>query len=80
MEPAPPIRVASRTVTRRMLIRLVDLAAIVGVSHQRASVLRRRPDFPEPVDQDGLGELWAAGEIRAWTRAYPFGARRWGPR
>jgi hypothetical protein len=34
--------------TRRRLLRLIDVAEVIGVSHQRVSVLRRRPDFPEP--------------------------------
>jgi hypothetical protein len=52
----------------------------VGVSRQRASVLSRRIDFPEPGIGTGHGWLWAAGEVRAWARTYDSGDRRWGAR
>jgi len=69
-----------KSVTRRKLLRRVDLAEIVGVSRQRANVLSQRPDFPKPVDHDVRGDLWAASDNRAWARTYPFGSRRWGAR
>jgi hypothetical protein len=43
------------TMTRRKVLRVVDIAEILGVSKQRADQLRREPDFPAPVDR------WARG-------------------
>jgi predicted DNA-binding transcriptional regulator AlpA len=38
-------------VTRRKLLRVVEIAEILGMSKQRADQLRREPDFPAPVDR-----------------------------
>jgi hypothetical protein len=37
--------------TRRKLLRVVEIAQILGVSKQRADQLPREPDFPAPVDR-----------------------------
>jgi hypothetical protein len=65
--------------TRRKLLRVVDIAEILGVSKQRADQLRREPDFPAPVDRWARGDLWAA-DVRRWARTYEGGAARRGPR
>src|SRR6266545_1135241 len=44
--PAPASSRKLRTVTRRKLRRVVEIAEILGVSKQRADQLRRPPDFP----------------------------------
>jgi predicted DNA-binding transcriptional regulator AlpA len=43
--------------TRRKLLRVVEIAEILGVSKQRADQLRREPDFPPPLDR------WARGDL-----------------
>jgi prophage regulatory protein len=65
-------------VTRRNLLRLVDIAEILGVTKQRVDQLRRRPDFPSPVDSWARGDLWSATEVRRWAVAYLGGDLRWG--
>lgn len=65
-------------VTRRKLLRLVDVAELLGVSKQRADQLRRQPDFPVPVDRWARGDLWAASDVRRWASTYAEGSRRWG--
>jgi hypothetical protein len=47
---------------RRKLLRVVEIAELLGVSKLRADQLRREPDFPAPVDR--------------WARRYPVGSRR----
>jgi hypothetical protein len=44
--------------TRRKLLRVVEIAEILGETKQRADQLRREPDFPGPVDRptEGLGQ------------------------
>jgi hypothetical protein len=44
--------------TRRKLLRVVEIAEILGATKQRADQLRREPDFPGPVDRptEGLGQ------------------------
>jgi hypothetical protein len=49
--------------TRRKLLRVVEIAEILGVSKQRADQLRREPKFPTPVSR-------LAGELGA-----PYGPR-----
>jgi hypothetical protein len=44
-------------VTRRKLLRLVDIAEILGVTKQRADQLRRLEDFPAPWT-NGLGAMF----------------------
>lgn len=67
-------------VTRPKLLRMVDVAELLGVSKQRADQLRRLDDFPAPVDRSERGNLWAASDIRRWARTYNGGAARWGTR
>ena len=65
--------------TPRKLVRLVEIAELLGVSKQRADQ-RRRADFPAPVDRYSRGDLWAASDVRRWARTWVGGAARWGPR
>jgi predicted DNA-binding transcriptional regulator AlpA len=65
--------------TRRKLLRVVDIAELLGVSKQRADQLRREPDFPVPVDRWARGDMWAASDIRLWARTQDGGSARWGP-
>jgi predicted DNA-binding transcriptional regulator AlpA len=66
--------------TPRKLLRLVEIAQLLGVSKQRADQLRRQEDFPDPVDRWARGDLWAAADVRRWARTYGGGEARWGPR
>jgi hypothetical protein len=78
--PAPASSRILRTMTRRKLLRVVEIADILGVSKQRADQLRREPDSPAPVDRWGRGDLWAAVDVRRWARTYERGTVRWGKR
>jgi predicted DNA-binding transcriptional regulator AlpA len=62
------------------LFRLVEIAELLGVSKQRADQLRRRADFPAPVDRYSRGDLWAAAEVKRWAQTWVGGKVRWGPR
>jgi predicted DNA-binding transcriptional regulator AlpA len=65
--------------TAPALLRVVEIAELLGVSKQRADQLRRRSDFPAPVDRYGRGDLWAASGVERWARSWRGGAARWGP-
>jgi hypothetical protein len=54
--------------TRRNLLRFVEIAEIPGVSKQRADQLRQRPDYPAPVDR------WARWRSLGGRRHSPMGA------
>jgi hypothetical protein len=62
------------------LLRLADIARIVGVSYERAHQLRHQPGFPEPAGRLGKADLWAASDVWRWAARYEGGAKRWGPR
>jgi hypothetical protein len=49
------------------LLRVVEIAKILGVSKQRADQLRREPDFPAPVDR------WARGDLCGPRRTFDDG-------
>jgi predicted DNA-binding transcriptional regulator AlpA len=66
--------------TRGKLLRVVEIAEVLGVSKQLVDQLRREPDFPAPVDRWARGDLWAAADVRRWARNYTGGAARWGKR
>jgi hypothetical protein len=62
------------------LLRVSDIARLLGVSPQRADQVRHRADFPAPVDRWTRGDLWAASDVRRWASTYDGGAKRWGKR
>lgn len=43
-----------------------EVAAELGVSPQRVSVLRQRPDFPDPITEIAQGPIWDLDVIQAW--------------
>jgi hypothetical protein len=45
------------------LLRIRDLAAYLGVSHQRAAQMYAEGKFPEPEQVDGIGPLWKPATI-----------------
>ena len=56
-----------------------ELAAVLGVSRQRASqIARDYDDFPEPAVRLATGPVWESAEIAAWRAKHPV--RRPGPR
>jgi predicted DNA-binding transcriptional regulator AlpA len=57
-------------VTAPRLLRLVEIAEMLGVSKQRANQLRRQGDFPEPVGRWARGDLLAAKDIRRWAQRW----------
>jgi hypothetical protein len=57
---------------RRELVGVAELAALAGVTKQRASILARRAGFPDPVAKLAQGEVWdrrqVARFLEGWTR------------
>ena len=50
------------------LVGLTEIAAMLGVSKQRADQLSRKPDFPPPVANLSSGRVWETRSIQAWAR------------
>jgi predicted DNA-binding transcriptional regulator AlpA len=51
-------------------IRLVEIAELLGVTHQRASVIVRQPGFPKPVGYEGQSRLWDRREVTPWAEKW----------
>jgi len=44
-----------------------ELAQLLGVSRQRASVIAGRVDFPRPRLTLIMGSIWALDDVKAWA-------------
>jgi hypothetical protein len=62
----------------RNFLRLVDNAAVLGVTKQRAHQLARSQGFPRPAGSYERGALWAKVDVLRWAKGYRGGAKRWG--
>ena len=51
-------------------LRLVEIAEILGVSHQRASKIVAERGFPKPVGLQGQSRLWDRREVAAWAKVW----------
>jgi predicted DNA-binding transcriptional regulator AlpA len=52
------------------LMGTTEMAALLGVSRQRAAVLARREDFPAPVATLAMGTVWDAAAVRSWAATW----------
>jgi predicted DNA-binding transcriptional regulator AlpA len=50
--------------------RLVEIAELLRVSHQRASVIVRQRGFPKPVGREGQSRLWDRSAVAAWAKKW----------
>ena len=46
---------------------VTEVAEIIGVSRQRLSKLRERPDFPDPIGVLAQGPIWDLDQVEAWN-------------
>lgn len=46
---------------------VTEVADIIGVSRQRLSKLRERPDFPDPIGELAQGPIWDLDQVEAWN-------------
>lgn len=54
------------------LVGLTEIAAMLGVSRQRASqIVRAYDDFPAPVAELASGRIWETAAVEAWAEAHP---------
>ena len=49
---------------------LAEISQRLGVSSTRAKELMRRPDWPAPYDELGVGRIWLAADVEAWIAQY----------
>jgi hypothetical protein len=50
---------------------VTEVARELGVSRQRVSELRARPDFPAPVAELAAGPVWKVSNLRRFVREWP---------
>jgi hypothetical protein len=48
-------------------VRITEIAELVGVTHQRTSVIVRQPGFPAPAGREDQSRLWDRHEVVAWA-------------
>jgi len=54
------------------LVGLSEIAAMLGVSRQRAGqIIRDYDDFPAPVAELASGRIWETPAVEAWAEAHP---------
>jgi hypothetical protein len=55
---------------RSRTVNVSEIADILGVTHQRASVIVRQPGFPKQVGRQGPSRLWDRREVLAWAKVW----------
>jgi hypothetical protein len=50
---------------------LAEVAVMLGVSKQRVSELRSRPDFPSPIAELASGPVWARSSLARFVSEWP---------
>jgi hypothetical protein len=61
---------ADRRNQRMRLGGVTEVAALLGVSKQRVSVLCRRQDFPAPVEELSAGPIWRMGDLTTFAAGW----------
>ena len=59
-----------KTGTRSKTVRIVEVADILGVTHQRASKIVAIRGFHKPVGREGQSRLWDRREVTAWAKVW----------
>jgi len=54
------------------LVAIPEIAAILGVSRQRASrIIQTHDDFPAPEAQLSIGKVWRREAVEEWNASHP---------
>lgn len=56
------------TAFARYLVGTHEIAAMLGVSRQRAQQITARKDFPKPYDVLHMGKVWKRRTFEQWAR------------
>jgi hypothetical protein len=57
-------------VTKSSTVRVMEIAELLGLTHQRASKIADEPGFPAPVGREGQSRLWDRREVAAWAKVW----------
>jgi hypothetical protein len=55
---------------RSTSVRVVEIAELLGVSHQRASKIADEPGFLAPIRREGPSRLWNRREVLVWAKRW----------
>ena len=50
------------------LVSRVEIADLLGVSQQRVHQLMQREDFPAPLVELAIGQIWRRSTIERWAK------------
>jgi hypothetical protein len=50
---------------------VTEIATLLGVSRQRVSELRNRPDFPSPIAELAAGPVWTRTSLNQFIESWP---------
>jgi prophage regulatory protein len=54
------------------VVGLQEVAAMLGVTHQRADqIAKAYDDFPEPLAVLAVGRIWSRDAVEQWVSAHP---------
>jgi prophage regulatory protein len=56
--------------TRSQVLRLFEIAELLGVSKQRAHQISEEKGFPAPLAEDTRGRVWSRYEVQAWAKRW----------
>ena len=54
-------------------VRIIEIAELVGVSHQQANKIADAPGFPSPVRTRGIEPVVGSATVQTWAKVW----RRW---
>ena len=57
--------------------RIRDVAAHLGVTHQRVSMMYAEDELPKHERVDGIGPIWKPVTIERWAEREWWGTRHW---
>lgn len=52
------------------IVGMTEVAEMLGVSRQRVSALRSRPEFPAPVQTLAAGPIWRKGDLTTFAEGW----------
>jgi predicted DNA-binding transcriptional regulator AlpA len=58
----------SEIMAKPRAVRLIEVAEILGVTHQRASKIVAERGFPKPSGRQGQSRQWDRREVLAWAK------------
>jgi predicted DNA-binding transcriptional regulator AlpA len=52
------------------VVRLIEIAELLGVTKQRAYQIAEEKGFPAPLGEDARGRVWSRYEVQVWAKRW----------